>query len=161
MNSLFKYIPWICLLSLMFSFSCIPQKKTQPIEKQKQIAPSPVEKKKIESIKQTYFIHIVKWDGESLSLISKWYIGNYEDWKLLSGHNPELNPSNIHVGDRVWIPKDKMKTSKQMPKTFINKYKKKTSKPIIKKPKETEKKPLELYGPKEHEEKTEEYNHDQ
>ncbi|MCK5099195.1 MAG: LysM peptidoglycan-binding domain-containing protein [Desulfobacteraceae bacterium] len=161
MNFLFKYIPWVCLLSLLFPFGCVPQKKAPPIEKQQQVAPSPVEKKKIETIKQTYYIHIVEWDGESLSLISRWYIGNYKDWKLLARHNPELNPSNIHVGDRVWIPKEKMKTSKQMPKTFLNKYYKKTTQPNSKKPEEIEKKPIELYGPKEHKEKTEEYNYDQ
>ena len=162
MNFLLKHIPWICLLLLLLPLGCIPQKKTTPIEKkQQQAAPIPVKKKKIESIKQAYFIHVVKWDGESLSLISKWYIGNYKDWKLLARHNPELNPSNIHVGDRVWIPKEKMNSLQQMPKTFLNKYYKKTTTPSIVKPKEIEKKNIELYGPKEHKEKTEEYDHDQ
>ena len=149
------------MFALFFHVGCVPEKKIRPAKKEKQeITPTPIEEKKIKSVKQTYFIHIVKFDGESLSLISRWYIGNFEDWKLLAGHNPELNPSNIHVGDRVWIPKHRMKTSKQMPESFLNKYTKKKVKQAIKKPVEKEKKPIELYGPKEHEEKNEEYTDD-
>jgi hypothetical protein len=157
MNLLFKHTIGILLLVFLFSSGCIPAKRVAPEKKQ---LPVPVEQKKIKSIKQTYFIHVVKWDGESLSLISRWYIGTYEDWKLLSKHNPELNPLNIHVGDRVWIPKDKMIITTQMPKAFLNQYQKKITKPVILKPKTTEKKPIELYGPKEHKEKAEEYRHD-
>ena len=98
----------------------------------------------MKSIKQIYYVHIVRWKGESLSAISRWYIGNYKYWRLLAKHNPELDPYNTHFGDRVWIPKDKMKVFRQMPEEFINKNDKKKRK-----------KPLELYGPKDHEEKTE------
>ena len=161
MNSFSKYIIYICLFTLFFQVGCVPEKKIKPIKKEKQeIIPTSVEEKKIKSVKQTYFIHIVKFEGESLSLISKWYIGNFEDWKLLARHNIELNPSNIHIGDRVWIPKHKMKTSKQMPESFLNKYTKKKTIPAVKKPVKKEKKPIELYGPKEHEEEHEEYTDD-
>ncbi|MCK5542067.1 MAG: hypothetical protein KAI40_05195 [Desulfobacterales bacterium] len=154
MNILFKYIFWICLLSLFMSFGCTP-KKNPPVETKqhtKQSLPDPAKEqtKKMKSIKQIYYVHVVRWDGESLSLISRWYIGNYKDWRLLAKHNPELNPSNIHVGDRVWIPKEKMKIFKQMPESFLNKDNK-----------QNVKKQLELYGPKDHKEKTEEYSHDQ
>jgi len=131
------------------------------MDKQSTVDPPTMETKRIDSIKQAYFIHIVKWDGESLSLISRWYLGNFEDWKLLARHNSELNPSNIHVGDRVWVPKYQMITSKPMTKSFLESYNKKKHKPIIKKTNESEKKPIELYGPKEHEEENEEYSHDQ
>ena len=154
MNSIYKYFLWVCLCSLFLSFGCIPinmsSSETKQPNQQSTKGPTKEQTKKMKSIKQIYYIHIVRWDGESLSLISRWYIGNYKDWRLLAKHNPELNPYNIHVGDRVWIPKEKMKIFKQMPESFLNKNNK-----------QDEKTPLELYGPKDHKEKTEEYSHDQ
>lgn len=155
MNFSYKYIFWICFLSLLFSFGCV-QKKVTPTKKEppkkKQVVQVPIKKQKIKKIKQKYFIHTVKWDGESMSLIARWYIGNYEAWKLLAKHNPDLNPYNIHVKDKVRIPKEKMKTKEPMPESFLNKY--------TTKKKKKEKKTIELYGPKEHEEEVEENNHD-
>lgn len=154
MNFHFKYLFWICLLSLLFSSGCVlikvPSTENKP-PNQEQAVQSPQKKESIKKIKKKYFIHIVKWDGESMSLIARWYIGNYEAWKLLAKHNPDLNPYNIHVKDKVLIPKKKMKTSEQMPESFLNKYSTKKKKIETKK----EKKAIELYGPKEHDEETE------
>ena len=164
MTLLYKYILWFCLLSLFLPYGCVPKKTPpiatkQPTQHKPPLTPTKEQAKKMKSIKQTYYIHIVRWDGETMSLIARWYIGQYESWKLLARHNPEINPNNIHIGDRVWIPKKDMKTSEQMPKTFVNKYSKNKKNKQIKKPKT--KPALELYGPKEHEEKIEEYGYDQ
>jgi len=108
--------------------------------------PTKEQSTKMKSLKQVYYVHVIRWKGETLSEISRWYIGNYKDWKLLAKHNPELDPNNIHLGDKVWIPKDKMKVFRQMPEEFLYKNKK-----------NIKKKPLELYGPKDHKEKTGDY----
>jgi hypothetical protein len=146
MNFLFKCIYIICLFSLFLPYGCIPlnmtQNDKQQPNRQSHSSPTKEQSKNMKSIKQIYYVHIVRWEGESLSAISRWYIGNYKYWRLLAKHNPELDPYNIHIGDRVWIPKDKMKVFRQMPEEFINKNKKKIRK-----------KPLELYGHKDHKEK--------
>ncbi len=155
MNSYSKYVLLIFFMTLFVSNGCI-QKQTSPADtkqstpKKNNYSPTKVPEKKKKSIKQIYYIHVVKWGGESLSMISKWYLGNYKDWKILAKHNPELNPDNIHVGDSVWIPKKSMKTFQQMPEPLPNKS-----------TKQKKKKSFELYGPKDHEEKTEYYNDDQ
>ncbi len=164
MNLSSKYTLGTILLLTALLSGCIVEKnfwdftKTQPKQKKSIPAPTKAETKKIKNIKQTYYVHVVRYEGETLSLISNWYIGNYKDWKLLAQHNPELNPNSIHVGDRVWIPKGKMRTSKQLPATFVNKKNKGPEK--VKKHGRKKEKPIELYGPKEHKEKDEEFNHD-
>ncbi len=142
-------------MSLLVPYGCVQKQVSstgtkQSTQQKATYHSTQAQSKKKKSIKQIYYIHVVKWEGESLSLISKWYLGNYKDWKLLAKHNPELNPDNIHVGDKVWIPKKTMKTFKQMPESLLNK----NSKP-------KKRKSLELYGPKDHKEKTENYSHDQ
>ncbi len=158
MNSYSKYFLLIFFMTLFVPYGCI-QKQTSPAGTKQSTHtkntynPTKEQATKMKSIKQIYYIHVVRWGGESLSMISKWYLGNYKDWKLLAKHNPELNPDNIHVGDRVWIPKKSMKTSQQMPEP-IQKHDQKQKKKI------KMKKSLELYGPKDHEEKTEHYSDD-
>jgi len=69
-----------------------------------------------------YFTHKVRWPGESLSIIAKWYIGSLQDWKLLAKHNPELNPNQIYVGDAIRIPKSRMRTQDPLPREFVEQF---------------------------------------
>jgi len=70
--------------------------------------------------KQTnYFEHRVKWSGETLSLIAKWYTGHYGGWKAIAQANPGLNPNRIAVGDIINIPPEMMKTKKPLPHKVI------------------------------------------
>lgn len=66
-----------------------------------------------------YFVHQVRWRGETLSLIAKWYTGHYTNWKALARANPELNPNHITLGDRIHIPAEMMKTKKQLPRKVV------------------------------------------
>jgi hypothetical protein len=101
-----------------------------------------------------YFIHTVKWNGESLSIIAAWYTGKLENWDILAKANPRLNPNVIRLGDRIRIPENKMTTKVAMPKEFVAKYV-----PAIRPPKPSHVKPpgaqvetpeeeTELFGPK-------------
>ena len=63
-----------------------------------------------------YFKHTVRWRGESLSLIAKWYTGHYENWKALARVNPNLNPHRIMVGDIIYIPLEVMQTKERLPR---------------------------------------------
>jgi len=79
----------------------------------------PPAQKKVLSPKPAYHVHTVKWPGESLSIISKWYTGDMENWRALARANPGLDPNRIHVGERVQIPLSILKTGEPMPRDFV------------------------------------------
>ena len=66
-----------------------------------------------------YYEHKVKWAGETLSIISKWYTGSFENWTVLAKINPGMDPNRMHMGERVRIPENIMKTKKPMPESFV------------------------------------------
>lgn len=68
-----------------------------------------------------YFEHQVKWRGETLSLIAKWYTGRYNHWKALARANPGLEPNRIMIGDRICIPPEMMKTGRPLPRKVVAK----------------------------------------
>lgn len=68
-----------------------------------------------------YFEHRVKWTGETLALIAKWYTGRYGNWKAIARANPGLNPNRIAVGNIIFIPPEMMKTKNPLPQKVIAK----------------------------------------
>ena len=82
---------------------------------------------------KTTHIHIVKYPGESLSIIAAWYTGDLQNWKKLAKANPGLNPARIFIGNRIRIPKSMIKKYNPMPQEFVNKF-------IGRKPRKTVKK---------------------
>ena len=76
------------------------------------------------------YYHKVKYAGETLSLIAKWYTGDIENWRALTRANPKLDPDRIIVGDKIRIPHKLLHNDKAMPRSFIIGYAKtKKSKP--------------------------------
>jgi LysM repeat protein len=67
----------------------------------------------------SYFKHRVKWSGETLSLIARWYTGSYGNWKAIAQANPGLDPNRIAVGDTIKIPPQMMKTKKPLPRKVV------------------------------------------
>ena len=102
---------------------------------------------------QNDYYHTVRWHGETLAYIAKWYTGNLHNWKVLAKANPALNPNRIYKGNQIVIPEGVLKTRKPLPKNFLavltpkKTVKKPSSKPS-QQPKEEE--ALPLFGPKEH-----------
>jgi len=70
--------------------------------------------------KGTYYFHKVRYPGESLSVIAKWYTGDVENWRYLAKANPKLAPERIGIGTTVFIPKNLLHTKKAMPKEFVD-----------------------------------------
>lgn len=68
-----------------------------------------------------YFEHRVKWSGETLALIAKWYTGHYENWKAIARANPGLNPNRIAVGNMIYIPPEMIKTKNPLPRKVVAK----------------------------------------
>ncbi len=112
----------------------------------------------------SYYYHKVKYPGESLSIIAKWYTGEVENWRALTKANPKLEPNRITVGDKIRIPNKLLHTQKPMPRSFVvgsakreqskpskvetAKSSKKESEPSTVSPPEKESEVFELFGPK-------------
>jgi hypothetical protein len=69
----------------------------------------------------SYYEHKICWQGETLSLVSKWYTGKHNNWKKLVNHNPEVNPNRIKIGQKVYIPNYLLKTRNPLPRKFAAK----------------------------------------
>ena len=67
-----------------------------------------------------FYIHRVRWPGETLSIIAKWYTGRLKNWKVLSNANPTLDLNRIVIGANIFIPEDLLKSHKPMPFSFLS-----------------------------------------
>jgi hypothetical protein len=112
------------------------------------------------------FEHVVKWPGETLQKIAKWYTGDSDNWKSLADANPQIDSNTLSEGNIIFIPSHLLKTRKAPPQSFISashtKQKPKappspkkpsgTTKPETppksQKKKKDEKDEFELFGPK-------------
>ena len=65
------------------------------------------------------FFHKVHYEGETLSLIAKWYTGDWKNWKTLAKVNPWLEPTNMFRGLKVKIPSELLRTRNPMPRKFV------------------------------------------
>jgi LysM domain len=63
----------------------------------------------------SYYEHRVRWAGETLSLIAKWYTGDPDNWRALAKFNPKLIPNRIKVGDRICVPNSLLQTREPLP----------------------------------------------
>lgn len=93
------------------------------------------------------YTHTVRWPGENLSLISKWYTGSADNWKILARTNPELDPDRIQVGERIRVPEKIMVTKKPLPREFVPSRSETHAGRMPSKPQQA---PPGLFGPKPH-----------
>ena len=107
--------------------------------------------------KSSYYYHKVTYQGESISIIAKWYTGDAKNWRSLTKVNPKLDPNRITVGDKIRIPNKLLHTKRPMPRSFVVSSKKrkkskssqmKTAKPATTSPADKEPEVFELFGPK-------------
>jgi LysM repeat protein len=71
------------------------------------------------SLTATYYYHKVRYPGETLSIIAKWYTGTVKNWRALTKANPRLDPNHIVMGDKIRIPNKILHTREAMPRSFI------------------------------------------
>jgi hypothetical protein len=67
-------------------------------------------------------VHTVRWNGESLSVIAKWYTGEAENWRLLAKHNLLNDPDRIDIGDPISIPEPLLRTREPLPREFVRRH---------------------------------------
>ena len=69
---------------------------------------------------ESTYVHVVLWQGETLSSIADWYTASWQNWEALARANPEIDPKRIKIGDRIRIPEALLKTRKPMPFDFLS-----------------------------------------
>ena len=85
--------------------------------------------------KSAHLIHQILWPGETLSIIAKWYTGDYRNWPALVEATPWLVNSRVAVGDKVLIPDHLVTNRSPLPKTYLARYhRQEPSSPQSKKP---------------------------
>jgi len=80
-----------------------------------------VEEIKVERrvVRPSYIQHQVKYSGETLGLISRWYTGRTDNWKRIAEVNPSLKPSRISIGDIILIPNRLVSNSDPLPRKAV------------------------------------------
>lgn len=97
----------------------------------------------------TYFVHTVKFSGETVSIIAAWYLGDKMRFDVLGAANPEINPALIKAGMKIKIPENLMKTREAMPKDFVDGFYAKPRKEKASPSEPAKEEEPELIGPKE------------
>jgi iron uptake system EfeUOB component EfeO/EfeM len=112
---------WLVLAALFWACSGCTMVKKSP-----QKADQSRETKKVTAVMVTTnssedlpFFHQVRWEGETLSLIAKWYTGDWRNWKALAEVNPWVEPNNMFTGLKVKIPRQLLTNQKDMPREFV------------------------------------------
>ena len=68
-----------------------------------------------------FYVHVVRWQNETLSFIAEWYTASWTNWETLAKANPEIDPNRMKIGDEIRIPEVLLKTRKPMPSDFLPK----------------------------------------
>jgi hypothetical protein len=126
-----KGVFWcLMVLSIIWPLGCSKIKIIQPkdkppaapvprkIEKPPKIQPE--QKPQPATPEMTYFIHTIRWPGENLIRISRWYTGSGNNWLLLAKANPSIDPRRIRIGDSILIPENLLKTRDPMPISSVS-----------------------------------------
>ena len=66
--------------------------------------------------------HTVRWPGESMSLIARWFTGASKNWRKLAKANPRINPNRIKKGNVIVIPTKLLKTREPLPQKVAARY---------------------------------------
>ena len=63
--------------------------------------------------------HTVRWPGEKLSIIAKWYTGDSKNWMALARENPSVSSNKLKIGATIQIPRNIMTNTEPMPRSAI------------------------------------------
>jgi hypothetical protein len=122
-------VHWLLVFSIFWPLGCsltqppIPEDKLPPppvprkIEQPPEIQPEPAAPPSTPEVK--FFTHQIKWPGENLIRISRWYTGSGQNWLNIVEANPSIDPRRIKIGDTILIPENLLKTREPMPISYI------------------------------------------
>jgi hypothetical protein len=115
------------LLVLVLAHCAKPPRQPEPVPPapegfpvvQEEEAPPPPEATPPPEPQPQPYIHEVRWPGETLCHIARWYTGSSNNWKKIAAANPGLNPLRIDIGHRILIPEELLKERKPMPRHYV------------------------------------------
>ena len=155
MNSRVHKKAQVLVIGLTFFLACIGCTKMKALTGRDQ--PPPAEskletkskprkaKKKAAQEGMRFFVHTVKYHGETVSIIAFWYTKSMENWKVVAEVNGDIDVMDINRGDKIRIPEDLIKTHEPMRKEYVDSfYDQEPAEPV---PSQPDDEPP-LYGPK-------------
>jgi len=115
---------WPILIAFFFLAGCVAnagKKGPEAVSKSVATEPSGTRTEGREALQKqpSDLVHAVRWKGESLSIIAKWYTGKTANWKPLAEYNAMTHPNRIRIGDTVRIPEALLTTRKSLPRAFV------------------------------------------
>ena len=139
-------IGWVLGISFLWVFSCswfqantinekppvkaLPPKSVEapPPKVVKQVVkePQPISTPTPPEIK--YYTHTIKWSGETIIKLSRWYTGSGNNWMRIIEANPAIDPRRIKIGDTVLIPESLLITREPLPISYLTSSKEQTEK---------------------------------
>jgi hypothetical protein len=75
--------------------------------------------KPTDTVNRPPYIHTVKYTGETLRVISKWYTGDENNWEAIAKANPYMDFEKMPAGARLFIPENLLKTTDPLSEEFI------------------------------------------
>ena len=159
-------IGWMLGCSLLWVFGCswfqpntinekptvkaLPPKsvETPPPKAVKQVVkePQPISPPTPPEVK--YYTHTIKWSGETIIRLARWYTGSGNNWIRLIEANPSIDPRRIKIGDTILIPENLLVTREPLPISYLSSNTEQTelfSSPTDRTPTQNEE--VELFGP--------------
>jgi hypothetical protein len=115
-------------LALLLVVGCTPPARDTRTTPSDAAAPPPREEGRVpaeapaDRSEPSDLVHTVRWKGESLSIIAKWYTGKAGNWRRLAEHNPLNDPDRIGIGDRISVPAPLLRTREPLPRDFVKRH---------------------------------------
>lgn len=87
------------------------------VTREKEAPPAPEQQVKAPPA-ASYLKHTIRWKGETLIRISRWYTGSGRNWLKIAEVNKALDPNRLKIGDTVLIPEELVQTREPMPAEY-------------------------------------------
>ena len=119
-----RHIIFLSLMLVGLLAHCAPvPRQPEPMPPAPEVAPTlapAIEAPLASELQPQPYTHEVRWPGETLSLIARWYTSSDSNWEKIAEANPGLKPRRIQIGDKIFIPEELLKVRKPMPRDYVH-----------------------------------------
>ena len=119
-----RHIIFLSLMLVGLLAHCAPvPRQPEPMPPAPEAAPTlapAIEEPLASELQPPPYTHEVRWPGETLSHIARWYTSSDSNWEKIAEANPGLKPRRIQIGDKIFIPEELLKVRKPMPRDYVH-----------------------------------------
>ena len=116
-----RHIIFLSLMLVGLLAHCAPvPRQPEPLPPAPEAAPRLGPAIKASELQPQRYTHEVRWPGETLSHIARWYTSSESNWEKIAEANPGLKPRRIQIGDKILIPEELLKVRKPMPRDYVH-----------------------------------------